>query len=115
MAWSASSAPATPGHEKGSDPDGSEPLPSWLGCSLELTLHSHRPLTRRGGLARRGRVRVVEGGRVIIELVGDVGDLEGAEIYRLDVTREMFDFMESIWEPPSAEEMAAMNGVTVGR
>jgi predicted kinase len=28
-----------------------------------------------------------------------------------DVTREMFDFMESIWEPPTEHEMAAHDGV----
>jgi predicted kinase len=33
------------------------------------------------------------------------------ETYRLDVTDEMFDFMESIWEPPSDEEMARLEGV----
>ena len=36
------------------------------------------------------------------------------ETYRLEVTDEMFDFMESIWEPPSDEEMARLNGVRVG-
>lgn len=36
---------------------------------------------------------------------------EKGETYRLDVTREMFDFMEGIWEPPTAGEMAARDGV----
>ncbi len=31
---------------------------------------------------------------------------EKGETYRLDVTREMFDFMESIWEAPDAEELS---------
>ncbi len=35
------------------------------------------------------------------------------ETWRLEVTDEMFDFMESIWEPPSEEEMTAMDGVRV--
>ena len=39
---------------------------------------------------------------------------EKGETYRLEVTREMFDFMEGIWEPPTPEEMAAMGGVVVG-
>lgn len=30
--------------------------------------------------------------------------------FQFDVTREMFDFILSIWEPPSDEEMARMNG-----
>ncbi|ARN81461.1 AAA family ATPase [Methylocystis bryophila] len=30
-----------------------------------------------------------------------------------DVTREMFDFVETLWEPPSAEEVAALRGVVV--
>lgn len=35
-----------------------------------------------------------------------------AETYQLpfDVTREMFDYVEGLWEPPSAEEMADLNG-----
>jgi predicted kinase len=35
------------------------------------------------------------------------------EIYQLgfDVTREMFDFVEGIWEPPTDAEMLAYNGV----
>jgi predicted kinase len=38
---------------------------------------------------------------------------EKGETYRLEVTDEMFDFMESIWEPPSDEEMARLDGVRV--
>ena len=30
------------------------------------------------------------------------------------VSREMFDFVESLWEPPSEAEMAAMDGVRAG-
>ncbi|WP_174286334.1 AAA family ATPase [Sphingomonas bacterium] len=29
------------------------------------------------------------------------------------ITREMFDFVEAMWEAPDADEMAAMNGVRV--
>jgi predicted kinase len=38
-----------------------------------------------------------------------------AETYQLpfDVTREMFDFVEGIWEPPAADEMAMCDGVRV--
>jgi predicted kinase len=32
---------------------------------------------------------------------------------RFDVTRAMFDYVESMWEPPTAEEMDACNGVRV--
>ena len=39
---------------------------------------------------------------------------EQAETFQFEVTREMFDFIESIWEAPSAAEMADMNGRTVG-
>jgi predicted kinase len=31
--------------------------------------------------------------------------------YRLTVTRQMFDYIEAFWEPPTDEEMARMNGV----
>ncbi len=30
-----------------------------------------------------------------------------------DVTREMFDFVETMWEPPSPEELAAADGIRV--
>jgi predicted kinase len=30
-----------------------------------------------------------------------------------EVTREMFDFVESIWEPPTDAEIASLNGVVV--
>ncbi|WP_176559374.1 AAA family ATPase [Rubellimicrobium roseum] len=32
------------------------------------------------------------------------------ETYRVTVTRPMFDFIESLWQRPSPEEMAALNG-----
>lgn len=32
------------------------------------------------------------------------------ETYRVIVTRPMFDFIESIWQPPSPDEMAVLNG-----
>ena len=37
------------------------------------------------------------------------------ETYQLsfDVTREMFDFVETLWEPPADEEMAFYDGVKV--
>ena len=39
-------------------------------------------------------------------------DAQG-ETYRVTVTRPMFDFIESIWQPPSANEMVALDGVRV--
>jgi predicted kinase len=38
---------------------------------------------------------------------------EQGETFRLAVTRPMFDFIEAIWQPPDADEMAAFNGVRV--
>jgi predicted kinase len=40
---------------------------------------------------------------------------EKGETYQLsfDVTREMFDFVESLWEPPSDSEIAACDGIRV--
>ena len=35
---------------------------------------------------------------------------EKGETFRLAVTRPMFDFIETIWQPPDADEMAALNG-----
>jgi predicted kinase len=39
-------------------------------------------------------------------------DAQG-ETYRVTVTRPMFDFIESIWQPPSPDEMAALASVRV--
>ena len=36
---------------------------------------------------------------------------ERGETFRMEVTRPMFDFVEGLWEPPSPQEMADMNGV----
>jgi predicted kinase len=33
------------------------------------------------------------------------------ETYRVTVTRPMFDFIESIWQPPTAAEIVALNGL----
>ena len=33
--------------------------------------------------------------------------------YRLEVTREMFDFVEMLWERPNDAEMARLNGIRV--
>ena len=41
-------------------------------------------------------------------------NLERGTTYRLEVTREMFDFVETLWEPPNAAEMQAMSGIRVG-
>ena len=39
---------------------------------------------------------------------------EKGETFHLTVTREMFDFVENIWQPPTTGEMAAFKGVRVG-
>ena len=38
---------------------------------------------------------------------------EQAETFQFNVTREMFDFIESIWEAPDPAEMSALNGMRV--
>ena len=38
---------------------------------------------------------------------------EQAETFQFEVTREMFDFIGSIWEAPSDEELARLNGIVV--
>ncbi len=35
---------------------------------------------------------------------------EKGDTYMLDVTREMFDFMEAMWEAPEPEELARYDG-----
>ena len=39
---------------------------------------------------------------------------ERGPTYRLEVTREMFDFVETLWEPPSDDELASLNSERVG-
>ena len=36
------------------------------------------------------------------------------ETYAMQVDRRMFDFREALWEPPTADEMARLNGIRVG-
>lgn len=38
---------------------------------------------------------------------------EKGATFALEVTREMFDFMQGLWEAPSSEEMAARNGCRI--
>jgi predicted kinase len=38
---------------------------------------------------------------------------ERGETFAMEVNRDMFDFMEGIWEPPTQDEMAAMNGLRI--
>ncbi len=38
---------------------------------------------------------------------------EQAETFQFEVTRDMFDFIESLWEAPSDEEMARLSGVRI--
>lgn len=38
---------------------------------------------------------------------------ERGDTYVIEITRDMFDFMETIWEAPSTDELAARNGVVV--
>lgn len=39
----------------------------------------------------------------------------GRQQLEFAVTREMFDFVETLWEPPGGDEMAAYDGVRVNR
>lgn len=35
------------------------------------------------------------------------------ETFRVKVTRPMFDFIETMWQPPTADEMSALDGVRI--
>ena len=41
-------------------------------------------------------------------------NVERGPTYRLEVTREMFDFVETLWERPSDDELRSLNGKRVG-
>lgn len=40
-------------------------------------------------------------------------NVERGPTFRLEVTREMFDFVETLWERPSDDELASLNGKRV--
>lgn len=40
-------------------------------------------------------------------------NLEQTETYQFEVTRYMFDFIESIWQPPTDAEMQRMSGMMI--
>jgi predicted kinase len=85
-----------------------------IGCVIDcgLTRAAHRQ--KFGDLAREAGLPVV-----LHWLDVDVEErwrrverrnTERGETFRLEVTRPMFDFIEQMWEPPTAEEMAALGG-----
>ncbi|NKB26358.1 MAG: hypothetical protein GKR99_01875 [Rhodobacteraceae bacterium] len=39
---------------------------------------------------------------------------EKGATFALEVTREMFEFIEDLWEAPTEAEMSARNGVMIG-
>lgn len=41
-------------------------------------------------------------------------NVERGPTFRLEVTREMFVFVETLWERPSDDELASLNGKRVG-
>jgi predicted kinase len=88
-------------------------------CVLDLGLGQRRDRTRFADLARAAGFSVelhvldvpaVERWRRV-----EARNERKAETRQLpfDVTREMFDFVESIWEPPTDAEMAAVKGIVV--
>jgi predicted kinase len=89
-------------------------------CVLEIGLTTAESRARYAGLARQAgfpvKLHVVEApvetrwARVVARN-GEAG--EGGQL-PFELTREMFDFVETMWEPPSEEELAVLDGVRVG-
>jgi predicted kinase len=90
-------------------------------CVLDIGFAQAQSRARFVGLARQARLSVQlhfidvpasERWRRVEER-----NAERGETYNLpfDVTREMFDFVETLWEPPTDEEMVLCNGVRVSR
>jgi predicted kinase len=89
-------------------------------CVLEIGLTTAQSRTLYAGLARAAGLPVklhhidapveVRWARVQARNAeaGEGGQLP------FELTREMFDFVETMWEPPSDEELAALDGVRVG-
>jgi predicted kinase len=86
-------------------------------CVLEIGLTSLESRTRYSGLARDAGLPVK------LHLVDAPQDVRWARVQArnseageggqlpFELTREMFDFVETMWEPPSDQELAAMGGV----
>lgn len=86
-------------------------LSSVIDCGLTRADHRRKwaDLAREAGLPvvlRHLDVPVEEHWRRVERRNTEQGDT-----YRLTVTREMFDFVETLWEPPTADEMAVLDGV----
>ena len=96
-----------------------EVMASGVPCVLEIGLTSAEARARYAGLARAAglpvRLHLVEAPvderwarvRARNAEAGPGGQLP------FELTREMFDFVETMWEPPSAAELAACDGVRV--
>ena len=90
-----------------------------LPCVLEIGLTSAEARARYAGLARAAGLPVklhwVDAPRDerwarVCGRNAEAG--EGGQL-PLALTREMFDFVETLWEPPSAAELAACDGLTI--
>ncbi len=88
-------------------------------CVLEIGLTSFETRARYAALARDAglpvKLHVVDA--PLEERWGRVQGRnaeagEGAQL-PFELTREMFDFVETLWEPPSDQELAASDGVRV--
>lgn len=89
-------------------------------AALDLSIVVDCGLTREAHRAKWGKLAAEAGLSVQLHhLDVDVEErwrrvqgrnAERGPTYRLEVTREMFDFVETLWERPSDEELSTLNG-----
>ena len=88
-------------------------------CVLEIGLTTAETRTRYVGLAREAglpvRLHLVDAPLEERWARVQARNAEGGEGAHLpfELTRHMFDFVETLWEPPSEAELAACDGVRV--
>ena len=88
-------------------------------CMLEVGFASranrlkYAMLARRAGLPIQLHVLEAPAGERWRRVQGRNAKPDGANQLAFPVTREMFDFTETFWEPPTEEEMANYAGIRV--
>ncbi len=91
-----------------------------LACVLDLGFSTREQRARIAALAQAAglgvRLHVVEVGAEERWRRVQARDRDRLETRQLtfDITREMFDFVERLWEPPDAAELAALDGRRIG-
>ena len=88
-------------------------VPAVVDCGLTLAEHRGRWAAWAQAAGRPVRLHHLAAAADVRWARVQHRNADRGETYRLEVTREMFDFVETLWEPPTPDEMARLNGVEV--